>query len=497
MNVMIRPFTPAHAAVCELRKVMLGKILSPADPGYAGARKLWNAAVNRFPALFARCATVDDVNIAVEAARRHGVSLSVRGGGHDWAGRSLRQNGLVIDLSAMRQVEIDADQRVATVAGGATVSDVVTAATKHGLVAVTGNSGDIGMAGLTLGGGYGLLSPRFGLAADNLLSAVVVLADGRVVAANEQENPNLFWALRGGGGNSDGVTTMRIALHPLREVFGGVILFPWSDAAAVLRGYSEVMAQASEELSAIAGLLPTPDGQPVAFLAPMWCGDPAEGAHAIAALQRLGRPLRAQVASMRYTDLLARFDAHGVRGQHYAIQTRWLPALPPQVITQLVAAGGDRTSQQSMLVLHHLHGTATRVPPSATAFHLRRDHFLFQAVAAWEHGSPHACIRHGAWARALSDELVSASFPGGTPISSGRTIPNRSPRRMGRTRSACWKRNRSSIRTACSRRFRCLCNRTPAAYFGRNITMNEPPRGRAAQRSVLLRARSEQRARGL
>src|ERR1700744_2560772 len=159
MNMMSRDFTPAHTAACELRKAMPGKIMTPADAEYAGARRLWNAAVSRFPALFARCASVNDVSIAIEAARRHGVKLSVRGGGHDWTGRSLCQNGLVIDLSAMRQVAIDVDQRVAPVAGGATGNDVVTAAAKYGLVAVTGDSGDLGMTGLTLGGGYGLLSP--------------------------------------------------------------------------------------------------------------------------------------------------------------------------------------------------------------------------------------------------------------------------------------------------------------------------------------------------
>src|SRR6516165_7177110 len=185
---------------------------------------------------FAVCETSADVQTTVRTAREHGFPLSVRGGGHDWAGRSLRHGGLVIDLSHMRHVVIDPVVRIATVQGGATAAGVIAAARPHGLVAATGNCGGVGMAGLTLGGGYGPLNGQFGLALDNLVSAEVVLADGRIVTADATHEPELFWALRGGGGNFGVVTSMVVRLHPVDQLIGGLIVFPWSQAAAVWRG---------------------------------------------------------------------------------------------------------------------------------------------------------------------------------------------------------------------------------------------------------------------
>jgi FAD/FMN-containing dehydrogenase len=413
MATTTAPIAPGLAAAQELRMAMQGKVLLPSDTDYARARRIWNGAVCRYPALFARCETVDDVCAAISAARTHRLPLSVRGGGHDWAGRSLCQNGLVIDLSAMRQVRIDADRRVATVAGGATARDVATAAAHHGLVAVTGNCGDVGMAGLTLGGGYGLLSSRYGLAADNLLGAEIVLPDGHIVVASAHENADLFWALRGGGGNFGVVTSLQIGLHPARELLAGLILFPWRDADAVLRGYAQTMQTAPDDLAVLAGMLSTPDGEPALFLAPAWSGRFAEGAAAIAALQRLGEPLHTQIAPMSYTDLLAMFDAHVVSGQHYAIQTRWLAKLTPAAIAELVAAGEVRSSPLSLIAMHHLHGAASRIPPAATAFHLRQEHFLVEIVASWQRNGEAQRAVHQEWARRLSNALEPAALPGG------------------------------------------------------------------------------------
>ncbi len=236
MRIMTDTAASSLAAARDLRSVMQGKVLLPTDIDYAQARQIWNGAVTAQPALIATCETRGDVRAAVRAARVHGLPLSVRGGGHDWAGRALRDQGLVVDLSAMRHVEVDPEASVATLAGGATVRGIIAAATPYGLVAVTGNCGSVGMAGLTLGGGYGLLTPRFGLALDNLLSAEIVLADGRCITADAHEHPELFWALRGGGGNFGVVTSLRIRLHPVGTLLGGLILFPWSEAHAVLQG---------------------------------------------------------------------------------------------------------------------------------------------------------------------------------------------------------------------------------------------------------------------
>src|SRR5215469_7527864 len=198
----------------ELRNVMQGNVVLRGDDDYVQTRQIWNGAVEHQPVLFALCETSGDVQAAVRSARQHGFPLSVRGGGHDWAGRALRHNGLVIDMSHMRGVAVDTEASAATIEGGATAVDVITAAVPHGLLAATGNCGTVGMVGLTTGGGYGPLTPRYGLALENLLAAEVVLADGRLVHCDDRENPELFWALRGGGGNFGVVTAMRVRLHP-------------------------------------------------------------------------------------------------------------------------------------------------------------------------------------------------------------------------------------------------------------------------------------------
>ena len=197
-----------------------------------GVPSIWNAAVETRPALVVRARAARGVQEAIRVARDRVLPLSVLGGGHDWAGRGLRGGGLVIDMSRMRGVRVDASARVATVGGGATAADVMAAAAPYGLVAVAGNCGGVGMTGLTLGGGYGPLNGRFGLASDNMLCAEVVLADGRIVIADATHEPELFWALRGGGGNFGVVTSMLVRLHPVDRLIGGLIVFPWSQAAS-------------------------------------------------------------------------------------------------------------------------------------------------------------------------------------------------------------------------------------------------------------------------
>ena len=261
----------------ELRAKMQGRVILRGDNDYVQTRQIWNGAVHHQPGLFAVCETSADVQAAVRSAREQGLPLSVRGGGHDWAGRALRHNGLVIDLSQMRRVDVDAETSVATIQGGATANDVISASEPHGLVAATGGWGTVGMVGLTTGGGYGPLTSRYGLALDNLLGAEVVLAGGRLVDCDARENPDLFWALRGGGGNFGVVTSMRVRLHPIRQVLGGTMLFPWSQAESVLGGYAELIANAPDELSVLGGVVSAPDGSPMVLLAPMWSGEARQG----------------------------------------------------------------------------------------------------------------------------------------------------------------------------------------------------------------------------
>jgi FAD/FMN-containing dehydrogenase len=414
-NTSLKNARSALAAATNLRAVMQGEVLLPGDNGYARARQIWNRAVDHRPALFAVCETVEDVQAAVRVSRAHNLPLSVRGGGHDWAGRALRHDGLVIDLSRLRQVEVDPQTRVAKVGGGATAIDLITAAAPHGLGAVTGTAGAAGMVGLTLGGGYGPLTSRYGLALDNLLRAKVVLANGQLVTADASENAELFWALRGGGGNFGAVVSMCVRLHPVGKMLAGFILFPWSEAESVLRGFAEMVRLAPDELAVTAGVLSDPDGDPILFLAPTWSGQPAQGEQAIMELERLGTPRLVQIGPTGCCDLLSQYEVQVTSGRHYTVKTRWLPELTPDVISLLLTGASNRTSPFTLIALQHFHGAPTRVPLEATAFGLRREHFLVKILVAWETSTQVGSATHRQWAQNLSHALDSAALPGGYP----------------------------------------------------------------------------------
>ncbi|MCE7007296.1 FAD-binding oxidoreductase [Kibdelosporangium philippinense] len=382
-------------------------------PG-SGADESWrvfNAAVDHEPIVVVRCAGVVDVQVAVRVARTHGLPLSVRGGGHDWAGRALRHGGLVLDLTAMREVEVDTDARIATVAGGAKSGDVITAGTPHDLVAVTGTIGHVGMAGMSLGGGYGPLNGRFGLALDNIVGAEVVLADGRVVIADEHREPELFWALRGGGGNFGVVTSLRIRLHSLAQLLAGFIVYPWSQATQVLSALPELLAAAPDELTVLSGVMPGPDGSPTVLLSPAWSGPINDGDRHIANLHRLGSPMMAQVGPMPYQAMLGLFDSQVVPGLHNTVRTRTVAGHTPEIVAALVAAGDTKTSPISAIGLHHFHGAATRVAQQSTAFGIRRPHFSVEIAALWQPGDDAA--RHREWADATSTAIAAHALPGG------------------------------------------------------------------------------------
>jgi FAD/FMN-containing dehydrogenase len=381
---------------------------------YDEARSIWNSAVERRPALIVRCETPADVQVAIGVARSHQLGLSVRGAGHDWAGRALRHGGLVIDLSLMRQVAVDARERIATAQGGATAGDIVTAAATTELAAVTGTVSGVGMAGLTLGGGYGPLMGRFGIALDNLLGAEVVLADGRLVTANATQEPELYWALRGGGGNFGVVTSMRIRLHPLRQLLAGFVMYPWAQAADVWRRLGEVLESSPDELTVQSGVLTDPEGNVTLFLAPVWSGDLAQGKKTVEGLQRLGTPLSSQVTPMPYADLLGLYEAWGATGRHYEIRTRSVANFAPEVVSALVEAGSTMTSPLSGVVIHHFHGAAARASADATAFGMRRNHFMVEVVAAWE-PDDRDTARHRAWTESVSKSLAPHALPGGYP----------------------------------------------------------------------------------
>jgi FAD/FMN-containing dehydrogenase len=396
-----------------LRSLLTGQVVLPADAAYDPARQLWNGKVDKRPAALVRPADAQDVVHTVRWARARGFALSVRAGGHDFAGRALCDGGLVIDLSPLRAVSIDPVARTAVVQGGATAGDLIDAAQKHGLATTTGTVSSVGMAGLTLGGGYGPLAGKYGLVADNLLSAQVVTADGHLVTASAREHPDLFWALRGGGGNFGVVVTLEYRLHPVTAVLSGLMLYGLDQAGEVLRSYGELIKTVPDELTIQPGFIQLPDRPPVLFLSPTYCGPLDDGERALAPLRALGQPLVDQVEPVTYDVLITTLNALFPGGRHYFIQTQSLAGLRAETIDALVALAQPLSSPSSAVSIHHFHGAASRVAASATAFAPRRDHLMVEIVAAWEPRSPQEDQRHVRWAQEGARSLAPYALPGG------------------------------------------------------------------------------------
>jgi FAD/FMN-containing dehydrogenase len=400
-------------AVRALRPHLGERLLLTGDSRFPDARRVWNAAVTRHPAAIARCRDAAEVSLAVRAARDNGVPLSVRAGGHDWAGRALREGGLVVDLTLMRGVAVDVAARTATIQGGATAADLLGAAAPHGLATATGVVGSVGMAGLTTVGGYGPLTGHCGLALDNLIDADVVLADGSTVTPGPAGDTELWWALRGGGGNFGVVTRVRYRLHDIPVVLTGMLMFPPAEAGTILAGYAEIVADAPDDLTVLTGFLPGPQGQPVPFLCPFWCGaDLAEGERAVARLRSLGHPVVDHVAAMPLAAALGLFDANIVDGNHYLLRSRSIADVSAGA-DALIAGAAGVTSPFSTLFVNHLHGAAARVDPAATAFANRVPHHVVEVIAAWPPGD--TADRHRDWADSVARGLDPVALVGGYP----------------------------------------------------------------------------------
>ncbi|GAB4104175.1 FAD-dependent oxidoreductase [Micromonospora taraxaci] len=401
-------------AAARLRALLGDRLHEPGDAAYATTTRLWNGAVQRSPALVAQCLDAGEVADAVRIAARCHLPLSVRSGGHDWAGRALRDGGLVLDLTELRTVRVDPDTATVTVGGGTTAAELLAAARPYDLVVPTGVVDAVGMAGLSLAGGYGPLCGRFGLTVDNLLGAEVVLADGRRVTADPLHDAELYWALRGGGGNLGIVTELRFRAHRLSGVLAGMIMFPLAEAPDVLRGYGALVAEAPDELTVMTGFLPGPAGEPVIFVCPFYSGpDSDAGLPWMDRLRALGTPLVDQIAPMPYADALRMFDGGMVDGNHYLLRTRWLPTLTDSAVDVLVDAARQVSSPFSALAVHHFHGAATRVRLADTAFGLRTDHLLTEIIAVWAPGE--RAEPHREWAERTSAQLAPHALPGGYP----------------------------------------------------------------------------------
>jgi FAD/FMN-containing dehydrogenase len=268
------------------------------------------------------------------------------------------------------------------------------------------------MPGFMLGGGYGLLCGRSGLGADNLVGAEVVLADGALVTADDERNPDLLWALRGGGGNFGVITSARVQLHHVPAAVAGQVLYPWSQATAVLGLLGDLLLEAPDELTVLSGLLTTPTGDRAVFLTPMWAGDPDAQHPLLHAVTRLGTPVVAQLAPASLAAMAADFERQYPAGARLSARTRTVPGLTREVVDALYRAAEEFTSRRSAIALHHFHGAAARVPVQDTAVALRAPHLMAELVAQWELGDPDA-DRHRSWVQGLSEDLASLALPGG------------------------------------------------------------------------------------
>lgn len=386
-------------------------IAIPGDPSYENAVDIWAGGRDRRPAGVYVCRQAADVQTALRIARDCGLAVSVRGGGHDWARRALC-DGLVIDLTSMRNVQPHDHGRTIQIGGGALASDVFAATDPRGMAVVTGASGAVGMAGLTLGGGYGSLVGRFGLALDNLVSAEVVLADGSIAHTSDTQHADLFWALRGGGGNFGVVVSMEHRLHRLETVYGGPLFYPIQAAPAVLANYASIASDRPDALTVQFGLLSGPDGSPVLLVAPTWSGKPGDAEAQVAPLLAASDPLMSMIAHQPYGASNTLFDAHIVNGQRVLMDTRSLPALSPAVIEILLDAFARRPSSGCAIVTHEFRGEATRIATDATAFAMREPHLLIEIVAGWNAGSDDDEARHADWVARLSSALATHALPG-------------------------------------------------------------------------------------
>lgn len=398
------PTSLADADVAALRRDVGGPVLVPTDAAYDGARRVWNGNVDRRPALIVRCASVSDVQRAVRFARAHDLRLSVRGGGHSAPGYGTNDGGLVVDLSPLKGIRVDARARTAGVEGGVVWREFDEATQVHGLATTGGTVSNTGVAGLTLGGGLGWLMGKHGLAVDNLLAADVVTADGELRRASAEDDADLFWAVRGGGGNFGIVTNAEFRLHAVAEVLGGLVLYPLEQARDVLRFYREFCSTLPDEAEAYAGLLTAPQGMPVAALILGYNGPIAEGERVLGPARRFGKPLADLVGPMPYSARQRLLDEpNATHGLHRYWRSAFSESITDELIDTLVAAAATFSSPLSALIFFHVHGAATRVASTATAFAPRRPLWDFDAIAQWTDAAETAT--HLGWLRSLWSEL--------------------------------------------------------------------------------------------
>jgi FAD/FMN-containing dehydrogenase len=401
------------AAVDALKLQHKGPILQPGDPGYDESRTIWNAMIDRRPALVARCLGAADVRAAVNFARERNLLLCVKGGGHNIAGLAVADGGLLLDLGLMRGVFVDPAKRVARAQGGCLLGDVDRETQLHGLVAVLGFVSATGIAGLTLGGGFGYLTRRFGWTTDNVLGFELITADGRVVTATPRENLDLFWGLCGGGGNFGVVTRIDYALHRVGpEVVGGVVAWPAEEAEKVLALHRELTENAPRELSVVALMRPAPPapwlpkerhGTPIVALLACWSGDPAEGEKVVAPIKAFGKPIGDILVRRPYTQLNALLDGTQPKGRRYYWKSEYLPGLSAELADGVRAQAAAIQSPHSAVILFPVGGALNEQPEAYSPAGNRDAKFVLNIAGSWE--KPEDDARNLDWARSAWESL--------------------------------------------------------------------------------------------
>ena len=373
------------ALITDLAGRVSGPVLTPEDAGYDATRAVHNGLIDRRPALIVRCRTKEDVVEALALARRSGLDVSIRGGGHNVAGRCVVDGGVMIDLAEMKGITIDPDRGIAKVEGGVLWGELNDAAAEHGLAVTGGAISTTGVAGYTLGGGLGWLMAKCGLAADNLLAVELVTAEGEVLDADADSHPDLFWALRGGGGNFGVATTFTFQLHPLRTIVGGLIAHPIDAAPDLLRFYRDAVAGCSDDLTVFAALVHAPDGSGVKLSAMVvfHTGDAAEAERELEPFKAWGSPLMVEVGPMPYPVMNTLLDAAYPAGSLNYWLSSFTRGLPDELIDIAVERFAVVPSPMTAILLEHFHGAVTRVGLTETAVPHREEGWNLLLPSVW------------------------------------------------------------------------------------------------------------------
>ena len=398
-----------------LKTKMRGQVVLPEDGNYDEVRQIWNGMVDRHPAIIVQCADSDDVTRTISLARENGLEISIRGAGHNIAGNAMCDHGVTIDLSTMTNVRVDAEKRRAYVEPGATLADFDRVAQAQGLATPVGINSTTGIAGLTLGGGFGWLTRKYGMTVDNLVSAEVVTAEGNKLRASENEHPDLFWAIRGGGGNFGVITEFEFELHPVGpEILAGLIVFPFNQAKQVLAKYRKFVESAPEELNVWVVLRQAPPlpflpenvhGQEVVIMPVFYAGDIAEGEKLIKPLRSFGDAYGENIGVKSYVEWQQAFDPLLTPGARNYWKTHNFTELSDRALDTLIKFAGKLPTSQCEIFIGLIAGASNRVPPDAMAYFHRDAKFVLNVHGRWDDAAQdRSCI---AWAR----EFFQASAP--------------------------------------------------------------------------------------